>query len=372
MRILITGGLGFIGSRLGKLLAGQDCDVILLDSISPQIHKDISKFSNIQSRRIKVVVGDVRDRETVSDCLRDADVIYHLAAETGTGQSLYKSEKYTSVNCVGTALLLDLLAANPKQVKKVIVASSRAIYGEGAYHCPKDGLVYPESRDPEKMAARDFQVYCPECNSPVEPSPTPENAPIKPVSLYGVTKAFQELAILSSCKAYDVPAVALRFQNVFGPGQSLSNPYTGVLSVWSTRLRNGKTLEVYEDGKEGRDFVFVDDVVDALVLALKSSKGDGKGINIGSGQLTSLLGMSTDLSKAMKSGASVEVSGRFRKGDIRHNFADLKRAADLLGYMPKTSVKEGIERFADWVLNEPVAVDRYDQTLQELKERKLT
>jgi dTDP-L-rhamnose 4-epimerase len=369
--ILITGGAGFIGSKLALRLMEKDYNVTILDNLSPQIHKDkASVLENIDSN-IRFIQGDVRNREDWLKGLKGQDAVVHLAAETGTGQSMYEIEKYSAVNIQGTALLLDILANTEHSIKKMIVASSRSIYGEGKYNCASHGDVYPGARDDKDMASGDFGVKCPMCNSDVKMLFTDEESRIHPSSLYGITKQVQEQMFITMGAALGVPSVAFRYQNVYGPGQSLSNPYTGILSIFSTRIRNGNSISIFEDGLESRDFVYIDDVVDATILGLEKDEANYNVFNVGSGEATSVLGVVNTLIEKYGIDVDVQVTGNYRLGDIRHNIADLTKISNTLGYQPKVSFSEGVGHFTKWVLGQDVDSDDYDRSIQELKDKGL-
>lgn len=367
--ILITGGAGFIGSHLANELVKKGHWVRVLDNLSEQIHgKNKTTASNLD-RQVEFICGDVRNIEDWKTALVDIDTVVHLAAETGTGQSMYEVYHYTDTNIGGTAKLLDILTNEKNSIKKVIVASSRAIYGEGAYFCQKHGVVYPDFRLEEDLQKQDFTVKCPVCGSNVDVTATSEEAKLHPVSVYGITKQVQEELVLTLCKNLQIPALAYRFQNVYGPGQSLSNPYTGILSIFSTRICQGKAINIFEDGKESRDFVYIDDVVDSLIAGIETDQYMQESINVGTGVMTSVETVVEELMRCYKKEVPVSVSGMFRVGDIRNNYADVAKAEKLLGFKAKTSFSEGIQKFADWVMEQDVSMDGYEESLKELKDR---
>lgn len=369
--VLITGGAGFIGSNLALALIRKGYAVTVLDNLSPQIHGDHSPLYESIKEKVTFVLGDVRNKADWAKALRGQDAVIHLAAETGTGQSMYEVEKYVDVNVRGTAVLLDLLANSEHSVQQVIVASSRAIYGEGKYVCTDCGDVYPKERLDLHMSAGDFEVKCPVCNRSVDPRGTDENSRIHPSSVYGITKQNQEQMVLVCCKALNIPAVAFRYQNVYGPGQSLSNPYTGILSIFSTRIKNVNDIAVFEDGNETRDFVYIDDVVGATILGLESRSMDWEVYNVGSGHPVSVLTVAETLRSAYGSKVGIDVTGNYRLGDIRHNFADLSKVSSRLGFSPSVSFSEGIGRFANWVNEQRIEADNSDASLNEMRARNL-
>ena len=267
--ILITGGAGFIGSNLALKLAEKGHVVTVLDNLSEQIHGKNSELLNTIIDQVHFIKGDVRNAEDWMKALKNQEVVVHLAAETGTGQSMYEVQKYTEVNINGTAIFLDYLVNEKHSIQKVVIASSRAIYGEGKYNCEEHGIIYPNERKENDLLKGEFEPKCPVCNTDLMVLLTDENSKIHPSSVYGITKQNQEQMVLNVCQSINIPAVAFRYQNVYGPGQSLKNPYTGILSIFSTQIKNGNDLNIFEDGLESRDFVFIDDVVNATILGIE-------------------------------------------------------------------------------------------------------
>jgi len=372
--ILISGGAGFIGSNLALKLVSLGHNVRVLDNLSPQIHTNSKENSQLyQSIKGKVTLinGDIRNRKDWQKAIANSTVIVHLAAETGTGQSMYQIEKYVQVNCGGTAVMLDLLANEKHTVKKVIVASSRAIYGEGKYHCESHGEVYPNEREVTQLSNGQFEPLCSICKQPLTMLETDEDSKIHPSSIYGITKSDQEQMILVACKSLGISAIALRYQNVYGPGQSLSNPYTGILSIFSTRILNNNHINIFEDGKESRDFVFIDDVVNATVLAIQDDTLKSCSLNVGSGVSTTVQMVADSLKKLYQSDVDINVSGNYRLGDIRHNKADISRIKKLLGFSPKVSFEDGLKQFVEWVKKQEVNSDNYEQSINEMKDKGL-
>jgi len=369
--VLITGGAGFIGSNLAIALQATGYVVTIMDNLSPQIHGEHSPLLSSIPSSIRFIVGDVRSRMDWTKALDGQDAVIHLAAETGTGQSMYEIERYMDVNVRGTGLFLDILANTNHSVKRILVASSRSIYGEGKYCCNKHGIVYPLARSSSDMNLKDFAVKCPNCASNVSLLATDESSLIHPTSVYGISKQVQEQLVLTMGRSLGIPSVALRYQNVYGPGQSLSNPYTGILSIFSTRILNGNDVLIFEDGNESRDFVYIDDVVTTTIAALESPKADFEVFNVGSGVPTSVLTVANYLIEAYSSTASVKVTGNFRLGDIRHNYADLEKIRSILKVTPNVDFESGIHRYAHWVKLQGVVQDRYEVSIQELKSRGL-
>jgi dTDP-L-rhamnose 4-epimerase len=299
--------------------------------------------------------------------------VVHLAAETGTGQSMYEIQKYTDININGTANLLDYITNQKHDIKKVIVASSRAIYGEGKYYCKNHGVVYPLARNPVDMDKGDFEVKCPVCNMSVSVLSTDEGSKIHPTSVYGITKQTQEELILTCCKALDIPAVSLRYQNVYGPGQSLKNPYTGILSIFSTCLINSKDVNIFEDGTESRDFIYIDDVVNATIVGIETNLHDWISINVGTGIAVSVMTVANTLKDLYNSDSKMRISGNYRIGDIRHNYADISLLKEKLKYRPAVSFEEGIKQFVAWVGSQKIdaSTNSYERSLVEMKTKGL-
>jgi len=369
--ILITGGAGFIGSNLSLKLIEKGCNVTVLDNLSPQIHGEHSVLYASIKDKVRFIKGSVLNYDDWKKALEGIDVVVHLAAETGTGQSMYEIEKYTDVNIKGSSIFLDILANEKHSVKKMIIASSRSIYGEGKYRCAQHGVVYPTERQDSDMAHGDFGVKCPVCGCDVELLATDETSKIHPSSIYGITKQVQEQMFLVMGKSLGIPAVAFRYQNVYGAGQSLSNPYTGILSIFSTRIKNGNDITIFEDGLESRDFVYVDDVVDATILGIDKDEANGEVFNVGLGEAIDVLRVANSLIKAYNSCSKITISKNYRLGDIRHNYADLTKIKEKLGFQPKVGFEEGISRFTQWVEEQEIMEDKYEKSIQEMKEKGL-
>lgn len=372
--VLITGGAGFIGLRVARALLEQsDISIRVLDNFSPQIHA-YDQLPDDLIGRAELIKADVRDREALRQALSGVDSILHLAAETGTGQSMYEIEHYFSVNVQATATMLDLLQndACGASLKSIVVASSRAVYGEGAYYCPVHQIISPNQRARARLSAGQFDPICPICNSAVSLQATPESAPFMPMSFYGLTKQVQEQAILLFAKTKRINGFALRYQNVYGPGQSLKNPYTGILAVFSNLARQNQTIEIYEDGLESRDFIYIDDVVEVTIRSLNYSKKFVGALNVGSGQATSVLTVAQEVKMFFGSTSVINVTAAFRMGDIRHNIADTSLMNEVLKYTAKTDFKTGIRNFLTWAANEP-AQDKnaYARSVAELTSRGL-
>ncbi len=376
-KILITGGAGFIGSNLALALLKRGHQVTVLDNLSEQIHgKNPEETSSLYlsiKDKVHFIKGTVACRETLQKAIANNTVIVHLAAETGTGQSMYEIQHYTDVNIGATALLLDILTNEKHSVKKVVVASSRAIYGEGKYYNKtKNTFVYPLQRTDNDMQKGDFEVKDPQNHSDVlELVATTEDAIIHPTSVYGITKQVQEQLVMTVCPTIGIAGVAFRYQNVYGPGQSLKNPYTGILSIFSTQIKNGNGINIFEDGKETRDFVFINDVVDATVLGIEKETANNQVFNVGTGVATDVITVATELSNNYGIQVPITISGNYRLGDIRHNYADITKAKQLLGFEPKISFKEGLKQFTNWVNTQEVEEDKYQQSIDEMKAKGL-
>ena len=376
-KILITGGAGFIGSNLALALLEKGHQVTVLDNLSEQIHgknpEETSPLYLSIKDKVQFIKETVACRETLREAIADNTVIVHLAAETGTGQSMYEIQHYTDVNIGATALLLDILTNEKHSVRKVVVASSRAIYGEGKYYNKtKNTFVYPLQRTDEDMQKGDFEVKDPQNHSDkLELVATTEDSIIHPTSVYGITKQVQEQLVMTVCPTIGIAGVAFRYQNVYGPGQSLKNPYTGILSIFSTQIKNGNGINIFEDGKETRDFVFISDVVDATVLGIEKETANNQVFNVGTGVATDVITVATELSKNYGIQVPITISGNYRLGDIRHNYADISKAKQLLGFEPKISFQEGLKQFTDWVNTQEVEEDKYQQSIEEMKAKGL-
>ena len=373
-KILITGGAGFIGSNLCLALLKKEYKITVLDNLSPQIHgekpEELSPLYKSIKDKVTFIRGTITSRTDLKSVITDQEIIIHLAAETGTGESMYCIEKYTEVNIMGTAILLDILANNPNKVKKLIVASSRSIYGEGKYLHPELLAVYPNHRSEDDMLKGEFDLTYNGC-SDLTLIATDENSKIHPSSVYGITKQNQEQMIMTVCPTIGIAPIAFRYQNVYGPGQSLSNPYTGILSIFSTQIRNGNGIQIFEDGKESRDFVYIDDVVAATILGIEKEQANGHVFNVGSGIATNVLTVAKTLIDAYQIKVPINISGKFRLGDIRHNYADLTKINKILGFEPKVFIEEGINNFTKWVLSQKIEKDLLSESLEEMKEKGL-
>jgi len=367
--ILVTGGAGFIGQHLCRRLCADGGKVRIIDSFTSQVHGERGEIAPDLVNAVELLRADVREKRVLTEALRGVNTVVHLAAETGTGQSMYEVERYFAVNVLGTAVLLDALQGLGAQsrVERIVLASSRAVYGEGAYRCAEHGIVYPEGRAIDRLEGGDFEPLCPKCALPVACAPTPESAPLHPTSVYGLTKQVQEQAIFLYARTSGISAVALRYQNVFGPGQSLKNPYTGILAVFSTLARAGRPIEVYEDGQESRDFVYIDDVIDATVKAVRLAAPFVGPLNVGSGVPTSVLAVARAVNGFFGGRSDIRVSGAYRLGDVRHNQACSKQARKVLGFSAVVDFLAGLRTFLEWARVEGGGdADGYDRSVSEL------
>lgn len=375
--ILITGGAGFIGSHLSLQLLQKGYNVTVLDNLHTQIHGENPEqnsplYLSIKNK-VRFIKGDVINKNDWQKALENQHIIVHFAAETGTGQSMYEIERYTNVNVTGTAILLDYLTNSKHQIEKVIIASSRAIYGEGKYiDTNTNNYFYPTSRNENDLQNGIFELRNPTNNQEfLAVCATDEQSRIQPNSIYGLTKYHQEQALMICCISLNIPCVAFRYQNVFGVGQSLSNPYTGILSIFSTRIKQQKSINIFEDGKESRDFVFIDDVVNATILGIEKSEANYLSFNVGTGIATTVLEVAQTLMKNYNIEIPLEITGQYRKGDIRHNFADISLIKDKLGFVPKVDFATGINLFCNWVNEQAIQEDKYDESLAEMKSKGL-
>lgn len=372
-KILITGGAGFIGTSLALKLIEQGKQVVVLDNLSPQIHGENPEKSFLFSKikgKVDFYNGDVVNESDWDKLPKDIDAIVHLAAETGTGQSMYQIKRYSEVNITGTSIALERSKSYFTNVEKFVVASSRAIYGEGKYiQKSTNNFIYPIQRNEKDL---DRGIFDPTLDEEILAMvATDENSLKNPVSVYGITKLSQEQLTLNVCNAFQIPAVALRFQNVYGPGQSLENPYTGILSIFSKQLLNQKPINIFEDGLESRDFIYIDDVVDSIILSLESDNANGKAYNVGTGVATTVQEVADLLKKYYNSDSKISISGNYRVGDIRHNKADISAIQNDLNFNPKYDFATGLKQFTNWVLTQKIGSLNYEDSLKELKDKGL-
>lgn len=370
MKVLITGGLGFIGSALARRLIAGGHDVVAVDSLTEQIHGTIPQV--VLPENLHFVRQDIRSIGRFPELIEGCDVVYHLAAETGTAQSMYRIRDYVDVNEGGTAALLEAIASCNSRPRRVVLASSRSVYGEGAYTSANQPgrVIQPAPRTKDQL---DAHIWDPldEYGQAMKAIPTPESLPFAPGSVYAATKASQELLISAAAGALGFEPVIFRFQNVYGEGQSLQNPYTGIISIFFNRARQGLGISIYEDGLESRDFVHIDDVVDGLVAAANADIPKAVVLNLGAGTPTSVMDLAQSLLAVSGFDVPISVTGQFRVGDIRHCYADLTNAQNVLGFRPKISLSVGLSRFCAWAGNQPVHLDKSDKAMAELRSRNL-
>jgi dTDP-L-rhamnose 4-epimerase len=367
-RVLVTGGAGFIGSHLTDRLLERGYEVRILDSLVPQVHERTPPYLNPLS---ELRQGDVRDPEVVRHALEGVDSVVHFAAAVGVGQSMYEVSEYCSANVMGTANLLEILVKDKRRPRRVLVASSMSIYGEGSYDCAQCGRQEPPPRPAQQLADRDWSMRCPRCRGEMAPAPTAEGKRLRPTSVYAINKRDQEEMVLAVCRGIGVPAVALRFFNVYGHRQSLSNPYTGVAAIFSSALLNGRAPLVFEDGHQLRDFIDVRDIVSACMLALETEGIVDEVFNVGTGVASSVLDLFEALRQELSSGSiRPEVMGTYREGDIRACYADITRARTRLGFTPQILMKDGLRDLARWVAAQ-TSVDSSREALAALKQHRL-
>jgi dTDP-L-rhamnose 4-epimerase len=368
-KVLITGGAGFIGSHLADELLAHGYQVRVLDSLEPQVHGEGRRRPEYLAKDVELVVGDVNDRAKVDEALHGVDAVYHFAAAVGVGQSMYEVAHYTRVNNLGTAVLLEALVKNP--VERLVVASSMSLYGEGLYRGASGGPRMVGERTLEQLKAAQWEFLA-EDGGVLQPMPTPESKQPALASVYALSKYDQERLCLMIGRAYNIPTVALRFFNAYGPRQALSNPYTGVLAIFASRLLNNNAPAIFEDGLQQRDFVSVYDIARACRLALEKPEAAGETFNIGSGQPHTVRDIAAKLAKVVgKEKIQPEILGKYRVGDIRHCYADIGKAQRILGYAPEVQLEDGLVELASWLASQ-AAVDRVAQASAELSARGLT
>jgi len=371
-KILITGGAGFIGSNLVDKLVKNNYNVTVIDNLSPQIHgdnpKETSHLYKSILNKVNFIYGDIRNKEDVEKCIGDNEIIIHLASETGTGQSMYEISRYVEVNSYGTSNILDYLANNKNNVKKIILASSRAVYGEGKYRNAKGDIIFPKKINIAAIKNNDYDFF----DNYVEklfPIPTTEDSQINPTSIYAITKFNQEQILENACYNFKIPFLILRFQNVYGPGQSLNNSYTGIITLFTKQILKKNKVNIFEDGLETRDFIYINDVVDSICQGINN--GVNQVLNVGSGTPTTVIDLFKELEKALNTKGDYFVSGNHRKGDIRHNYADISMASKILGFKPKYNLSEGLKEYAKWAIKQEITIDNYEKSINELKNKDL-
>lgn len=364
--VLITGGAGFIGSHTSDALIREGYRVRILDCLDSQIHGETGLFPSYIHPQIECIRGDIRDAGDVRRALKGVTFVYHFASLTGVGQSMYDMKKYTDVNISGTANLIEMIVKHRFPIKKFVLSSSRAVYGEGTHECPSCGTVYPPIRNRGDMEENCFEVLCPNCGQKTIPVATSEERPLIPISVYGWTKKSQEEVCQYASKTFGLPTVILRYFNVYGSRQSLRNPYTGIVSIFFSRLMAGKAISIYEHGIPLRDFVHVLDVVQANLKALDNDLPPCTVLNVGTGIESSIFDVARALARAVGKEPRFEDHGEFRVGDIHACVADLAQTRELLGYEPEISLEEGMREFVAWAQGQET-VDLYQKTVEELK-----
>lgn len=369
--VLVTGGAGFIGSRVARKLLSLGHRVSILDNFSPQIHGENAGLPSDLRESVELFRGDVRDLDLCQKALDGQHVLIHLAAETGTGQSMYRVRHYTDVNIGATASLMELLLGGKYPIRNLVVASSRAVYGEGAARCAKHGVVYPDARTRKAMEAGEFEPRCPHCGNSTSMVPTDETTPFRPSSLYGLTKQVQEQMMLMYAATLGINGFALRYQNVYGPGQSLKNPYTGILAIFSNQARANEPIYIFEDGKESRDFVYIDDVVEATIRCVEAPSQKPVALNVGTGVPVTVDEVVKHTLAYFSSSSKVTVTGAFREGDIRHNCASTEKLKATLGFIPRWKFEDGLREFLGWAAGERLEERNYEESLAEMREKGL-
>ncbi len=368
---LITGGAGFIGSHLADLLLANGYRVRVLDSLDPQVHGPNRERPEYLSREVELVVGDIRDHEAVAGALEGVEVLVHFAAAVGVGQSMYEISRYVSVNSLGAAVVLEEALKRRDRISRMLVAGSMSAYGEGAYRCGNCGPVTPGLRPPEQLARHEWEVRCPFCDGVCAPVPTPESKPLAPTSVYAVGKRDHEEMFLSVGDAYGIPTTALRFFNVYGERQALSNPYTGVGAIFASRLINGNSPVIFEDGAQSRDFIHVKDLTRGCLAALSNPGAAGRVFNLGTGDQTTILQAGRAIAEELgREEIPFTVRNQFRAGDIRHCYADVSLAESELGFKAEIPFSTGVRELCRWVKGR-TAVDMVDRATEELAERGL-
>ena len=367
-RVLVTGGAGFIGSFLVDRLIEKGNAVRILDNLELQLH--FGKTPSHLNKNAEFIKGDVTDYDVLKDAVKDIDVIFHEAAAVGIGQSMYQIQKYVSTNTLGTAVLLNILVNEKHDIKKLIAASSFSVYGEGSYKCEKCGLVEPKLRNHAAVLKDSWELKCPGCNSILMPVPTNEEKKQDTTSIYALTKRDQEDMCLMIGKTYGIPTVALRYFNVYGPRQSLSNPYTGVAAIFMSRIKNNNQPIIYEDGLQTRDFISVHDIVDSNLLAMEKNAANYEIFNVGTGNPITIRHIAETVAQSYGKDIKPNITYKFRKGDIRHCFADTTKIRKKLGFKLKMSFEEGMKELIEWSKNQE-SVDKFNEATKYLKKHDL-
>lgn len=371
-KVVITGGAGFIGQTLSMKLLKSGYAVTIIDNLDHQVHGEKLQWISTDLRKeVHFITGNILDENILNKGLYDQNYLIHLAAHTATGQSMYKITENVNINVLGTAKILDYLVNHNHKIEKIVVASSRAVYGEGAYHCQSCGRIHKPFRENEKLERGLFELYCPYCGMQLTPLPTNENDLLNPLSVYGASKMSLERLVLLEAKAMQIPATILRYQNVYGPGQSLRNPYTGILSIFGMRLLNHKPVYIFEDGLESRDFIYIDDVADATIAALESNSSNDQIYNIGTGIRTSILDVAQLLIQKLGVPNEYVINHKYRIGDIRHNYADITKAKQDLRFSPQIDMNIGLDKFVSWFISQELPKDKLIVSFKEMERKNI-
>lgn len=370
-KILVTGGAGFIGSHIVDCLVKEGHEVSVIDNLEPQVHK--GKEPTYLNSDAEYIFSDIKDKDALKKALEGVELIFHEASIVGVGQSMYEIQKYVDSNTLGTAVLLDILANEEHDVKKLIVASSMSNYGEGKYHCDKCGVVYPKSRSKEQLVAREWEMKCQSCDGIATPMPTDEEKPMHSTSIYAITKKDQEEMSLSIGRAYGIPTVPLRYFNVYGTRQALSNPYTGVCAIFSCRIRNNNSPVIFEDGLQTRDFISIYDIVRANMLVMRKKSANYEIFNVGTGKPMTIKGVAETMIIIHGADLKPKVANKYREGDIRHCYADISKIKNI-GFEPKVEFEDGMRELSEWVNAQPSCdvEDQFEKAKKVLEEKNLT
>lgn len=369
-RVLVTGGAGFVGSHIVDEFVEQGYDVTVLDNLDSQVHDNEPGYLNNEA---EYVWGDIRNRDLVSELLKDVDIVSHQASKVGVGQSMYEIEEYVDVNTLGTARMLDVIVSNEIDLDRFVIASSMSAYGEGEYYCKScEEHQSPPLRDVEQLEQSEWELLCETCGNRLDPVPTTESNSLDSDSIYAITKKSQEEMCLSVGRAHDLPVVALRYFNIYGSRQALDNPYTGVCAIFSSRIKNDRSPLIFEDGQQTRDFIHVSDIARANRLALEVESAVGEAINIGTGEPTTISELAEELIRRYGKSEKLtpDVTNEFRSGDIRHCVADTSRAEHLLNFKAEVSLEAGLKELVSWGINHD-ATDNTDKAYSEMEEKGL-
>ncbi|OGL42693.1 MAG: nucleoside-diphosphate-sugar epimerase [Candidatus Schekmanbacteria bacterium GWA2_38_11] len=368
-KVLVTGGAGFIGSFIVDELLKKGYEVRIFDCIDPQVHPE-GKVPEHLNRNAEFVKGDVRNYDEFKKALKGVNIVSHHAAAVGVGQSQYKINYYVDTNVTGTANLLDIVVNTKNSIEKITVAASMSSYGEGNYNCKKCGVVNPPLRTEGQVSSGDWELVCPKCKGLLKPIPTDESKFQQCNSIYALTKKMQEDMVLNIAMTYKLPSVVLRYFNVYGPRQSLSNPYTGVTAIFMSRIKNNQPPVVYEDGLQTRDFISVHDIARANITAIENEKADYKSFNVGTGNPMAIKVVAEELAKYYGKEIKPDITKKFRKGDVRHCYSDNSLIEKTLGFKPETSFEAGMRELMGWA-EKAYFEDRFEDAARELKEKGL-